>query len=297
MNILNTADSRFANIPDYPFLPNYLEVETGLRMHYVDEGPRDGEIVLLLHGEPSWSFLYRKMIPVFANAGYRVLAPDLIGFGKSSKPTETTDYSYALHIQWVQTWLAALDLKDITLFAQDWGGLIGLRLVTAEPERFSRVAVGNTGLPTGDQKMPKAFIQWQQFSQTVAVFPFEMIMQESTVGKLSQEILDAYTAPFPNASYIAGARIFPAFVPTTSDDVESENNRNAWKILQQWEKPFLTLFSDSDPVTKGGEVPFQKFVPGAKDQPHKIIEQAGHFLQEDKGEEIANYLVEWMNEV
>ena len=294
MEILNTPDSRFDNIPDYPFTPNYIDVAEGLRMHYVDEGPKDGEVVLLMHGEPSWSFLYRKMIPIFVEAGYRCVAPDLIGFGKSSKPTKTSDYSYALHIEWAKTWLEQLDLQNITLFCQDWGGLIGLRLVTAMPDRFSRVTVGNTGLPTGEHKMPEAFLKWQEFSQKVPVFPFEMIMQNSTVRKLTQEELNAYTAPFPDDNYIAGARIFPAFVPTNTDAPEAANNKAAWAVLMQWEKPFLTLFSDSDPVTKGGHAPFEKLVPGAKGQPHQIIEAAGHFLQEDKGEEIAKIMVEWM---
>lgn len=294
MKSLETPAHHFENLPDYPFEAHFLEIGDGLKMHYVDEGPRDGAIVLCMHGEPSWSYLYRKMIPVFVEAGYRVIAPDLIGFGKSSKPTETSDYTYAKHIEWTTDLLHQLDLNDINFFGQDWGGLIGLRLVANEPDRFARVVIGNTGLPTGDFKMPEAFMKWRTFSQTIPEFPFEMILQNSTVSKLSAEELKAYSAPYPNSDYIAGARIFPALVPITPDDPESENNRNAWKVFQQWNKPFLTLFSDSDPVTKGGEAPFQKLIPGAKGQPHQIIKAAGHFLQEDKGAEIAKIMVDWM---
>lgn len=294
MTILNTPDHCFENIPDYPYRPNYVDVEQGLRLHYVDEGPKNAPVVLMMHGEPSWSFLYRKMIPVFVNAGYRAIAPDLIGFGKSSKPGETSDYTYAHHVTWVKTWIEALDLRQITFFGQDWGGLIGLRQVAAMPERFDRVVVANTGMPTGDQKMPDAFLQWQKFSQTVPVFPVDTILQNATVTKLSKDVLAAYAAPFPDESYKAGVRIFPSLVPTQPNDPASEDNRQAWKVLMAWEKPLLTLFSDSDPVTAGGHKVFEKLVPGAQGQPHQIIEKGGHFLQEDKGEEIAEIVLQWM---
>ncbi|MFK7904932.1 MAG: haloalkane dehalogenase [Chitinophagales bacterium] len=290
-----TPSNRFEDLEGYPFSTNYKTVGEGIQMHYVDEGPKKAkETLLLMHGEPSWSYLYRKMIPVFVKAGYRCIAPDLIGFGKSSKPRETANYSYALHIKWVTSLLHQLDLQNVTFFGQDWGGLIGLRVLTAEPNRFKRIVVANTGMPTGDHKPSEAFSKWQAFSQTVKVFPFEKIMQNSTTTKLSRKVLSAYSAPFPHNNYMAGARIFPALVPTAPDNVESENNRMAWKVLMTWEKPLLTLFSDNDPITKGGERPFQKLVPGAKDQPHQIIEGGGHFLQEDKGKEIAAIMVDWI---
>ena len=293
MNILETPAERFENLPDFPFSPKYMEVEHGLKMHYVEEGPQEGEVVLLLHGEPSWSFLYRKMIPVFAEAGYRVLAPDLIGFGKSSKPTEMSDYSYQKHVEWVHSFISQLDLKGINLFCQDWGGLIGLRLV-AETDRFARVVAGNTGMPTGDQQMPEAFLKWQEFSQKVPELPVGNILQNSTVRTLSPEEIAAYEAPFPDASYQAGAKIFPSLVPTRPDDPASEANRAAWKKLMAWDKPFLTLFSDSDPITKGGEKVMKKLIPGTQGQDHHIIEAGGHFLQEDKGEEIAERMIAFM---
>ena len=294
MQILNTPEARFENLPDYPFDPHYYTVEDDLMMHYVDEGSSAGPVVLLLHGEPSWSFLYRKMITIFANAGCRVLAPDLIGFGKSSKPTQQTDYTYARHIKWTQSWFDEMAISDVTMFVQDWGGLIGLRLLTAVPDKFARVFVANTGLPTGDQKMSEAFLAWQKFSQNSPKFKIGQIIQSSTVADLSDEVVAAYNAPFPDDSYKAGARIFPSLVPTTPDDPESENNRTAWKVLMQWDKPLITLFSDSDPVTRGGERPFHKLVPGAQGQPHQTIERGGHFLQEDKGEEIASIMLRVM---
>ncbi len=290
-----TPSNRFDNLEGYPFSSNYKTVGDGIQMHYLDEGlKKSKETILLMHGEPSWSYLYRKMIPILIRAGFRCVAPDLIGFGKSSKPRETKDYTYARHIQWTQSLLNQLDLQNVTLFGQDWGGLIGLRLLTAEPDRFSRIIVANTGLPTGDHTPTEAFLKWQDFSQTVKKFPFEKIMQNSTVSKLSKKVLKAYSVPFAHNNYMAGARIFPALVPTTPSNVESENNRAAWRRLMAWEKPLLTLFSDSDPITKGGEKPFQKLVPGAKGQPHQMIEGAGHFLQEDKGEEIAEIIVNWI---
>lgn len=291
MEFLNTPDERFTNLPDYPFSPNYVSVGDSLRLHYIDEGPKNGQPILLLHGEPSWSFLYRKMIPVLTAAGFRAIAPDLIGFGKSSKPAKTADYTYAQFIDWTLSFFHQLELENVVLFGQDWGGLIGLRLVTAVPSKFSTIFVANTGLPTGDQKMPEAFIKWQTFSQRTPVFPVGMIIQNGTQTDLSDEVIAAYDAPFPDDAYKTAARIFPSLVPTTPDDPESENNREAWAELRQWQKPLITLFSDADPVTKGGEGVFQKLVPGAKGQPHQTIEGAGHFLQEDKGAEIAQIMV------
>ena len=294
MNILETPSERFENVPDYPFAPNFVEVGPGLNMHYVAEGPEAGEVVLLLHGEPSWSFLYRKMIPLFVEAGYRVYAPDLIGFGKSSKPSEMSDYSYQSHVDWTHAFLQKLDLTGINLFCQDWGGLIGLRLAAEDGDRFARIVAGNTGMPTGDQEMPEAFLQWQKFSQTVPELPVGTILQNATVRELSAAEIAAYEAPYPDASYQAGAKIFPSLVPTRPDDPASEANRAAWKKLREWKKPFLTLFSDSDPVTKGGEGVLKKLIPGTQGQDHHIIEAGGHFLQEDKGEEIAERMIGFM---
>ena len=288
---VRTPDERFENLPGYPFAPNYAEVD-GLRMHYVDENPDGKEVILLLHGEPSWSYLYRKMIPVLVAGGYRVIAPDLIGFGRSDKPTQQSDYTYARHLVWLKELVFEhLKLEKFHLFVQDWGGLLGLRIVAEHPDSLLTVTAGNTGLPTGDQQMPDAFLAWQKASQTMDPFPVEVILQRATVSELSPEILAAYNAPHPDETYKAGAKIFPALVPTTPEDPENANNKAAWASLMKFEKPFLTLFSDSDPVTKGGEMVMQKLIPGTKGQPHEIIKQGGHFLQEDKGEEIAEKML------
>jgi haloalkane dehalogenase len=292
MEKLRTDDSRFEGLPDYAFAPNYAEIGDGLRLHYVDEGARDARPVLMMHGEPSWSYLYRHMIPPVAEAGYRVIAPDLIGFGKSDKPAETSDYSYTRHVEWMLEWFDSLDLNGVVLFCQDWGGLLGLRLVAARPERFAAVIAGNTMLPTGEGTPSDAFLKWQQFSQTVPEFPTGNILQGATVRELSDAEVAAYDAPYPDESYKAGARIFPALVPTSSDQDGAPDNREAWKVLTAWDKPFVTCFSDQDPVTKGGDIVFQKKVPGTKGQPHRTIKDGGHFLQEDKPGELANLVIE-----
>ena len=289
MDALRTPESRFENLPNYPFSPNYVQIGE-LRMHYVDEGPADAAPVLLLHGEPSWSFLYRFMIPPLAAAGHRVIAPDLLGFGRSDKPTSKKDYSYAGHVDWMRQFIEALDLGNITLFCQDWGSLIGLRVAAENEARFARIALGNGGLPTGDREMPKAFKQWQTFARISPYFPIGKIIDKATVSELSSEVIAGYDAPFPSAKYKAGARMFPTLVPTRPDDPASEANRAAWEVFRRWEKPFLTCFSDKDPITRGGEQLWQDGVPGAKGQPHTKIENAGHFLQEDKGPELAELL-------
>lgn len=292
-----TPDERFANLPGYPFEPHYLDVASHvgpLRVHYVDEGPRDGEPVLFLHGEPSWSYLYRKMIPVMVEAGYRVLAPDLVGFGRSDKLEARSEYTYERHVAWVTDWLEQLDLKDITLFCQDWGSLIGLRVAAENEERFARIAVGNGGLPTGDQQLPKAFFAWQKFSQETPEFPVGVFINGASVSDLSAEEIAAYDAPFPDESFKEAARAMPMLVPSSPDDPAAPANRTAWEVLQNWTKPFLTTFSDSDPITAGGDELLRKLIPGCEGQPHVTIEKAGHFLQEDKGEEIARHLVKWM---
>ena len=294
MEILRTPDERFHNLPGYSFAPHYVEVD-GIRIHYVDEGPANAEPVLLMHGEPSWSYLYRKMLPIITAAGYRAIAPDLVGFGRSDKPTQREDYSYQRHIDWMAGLLAALDLRQITLVGQDWGGLLGLRLAAEHEARFARIVAANTGLPTGDTPMSPAFFAWQRYSQTTPNFHVGGIVKGGCVTELTPEIIAAYDAPFPDDRYTAGARQFPLLVPTTPDDPASPANRQAWQVLTHWDKPFLTAFSDSDAVTHGGERVFQKLVPGAQGQPHTIITGAGHFLQEDKGEELAHVVVDFMS--
>lgn len=293
MEILRTPDERFTHLPGYRFEPHYVEVD-GLRIHYADEGPASAETVLMLHGEPSWSYLYRKMIPVITAAGYRAIVPDLVGFGRSDKPTQREDYTYQRHVDWMRGLIEALDLQRITLVGQDWGGLIGLRLAAEHEERFSRIVAANTGLPTGDFSMGEAFLRWQQYSQTAPNFHVGGIVKGGCVTELSPEVIAAYDAPFPDDRYKAGARQFPLLVPTSPDDPASVPNRKAWEVLARWEKPFLTAFSDSDPITRGSDRVFQKVVPGTKGQPHTTIVGAGHFLQEDKGEELARVIVDFM---
>jgi haloalkane dehalogenase len=288
MHVLRTPDDRFADLPGFPFAPRYADVPDGeggtLRMHYVDEGPADGPVVLLLHGEPSWCYLYRSVIPVLVGQGLRCVAPDLVGFGRSDKPADRGDYSYARHVAWMRALvLDALDLDGITLFGQDWGGLVGLRLAAENPGRFARIAIGNTGLPTGHEPPSKAFLAWQEFSQTTPDFDAGVIVSMAVVSPLSPEVVAAYNAPFPDDTYKAGARIFPTLVPTSPEDPASAANVAAREVLGSWDKPFLTLYSDSDPITGGAEVWFQQHVPGAQQQPHTTIEAGGHFLQEDQG--------------
>jgi len=293
MELLRTPDAYFTNLPGYTFAPHYVTID-GVRIHYVDEGPQEAEPVLLLHGEPSWSYLYRKMIPLLTTSGYRAIAPDFVGFGRSDKPTMREDYTYQRHMDWMQGLIETLDLHSINLVCQDWGGLIGLRLAAENEQRFARIIAANTGLPTGDFPMNEAFFRWQRFSQTAPVFDIGRVIKNGCVTELSDEIVAAYNAPFPDDRYTAGARQFPSLVPTTPDDPASEANRRAWEVLTRWEKPFLTAFSDSDPITKGGDRIFQRLIPGAKGQPHTTIAGAGHFLQEDKGEELAAVVVNFL---
>jgi haloalkane dehalogenase len=299
MEARRTPDARFDDLPGYPFAPHYAEVADGesgtLRMHYVDEGPPDAPVALLLHGEPSWSYLYRKMIPVLTGAGLRAVAPDLVGFGRSDKPTERTDYTYERHVEWMRALLFdELDLGGITLVCQDWGGLIGLRLVGEHPDRFARVVAANTFLPTGDRDLGEAFFAWQRFSQDVEQFPVGPIVNGGCTTDLAPEVIAAYDAPFPDETYKEGARQFPLLVPSTPDDPAAEPNRRAWKTLRQWDKPFLTAFSDSDPITAGAERVLQSDIPGASGQAHTTIAGGGHFLQEDRGEELAAAVVEFV---
>jgi haloalkane dehalogenase len=292
MENLRTPDSRFANLPGYPFEPHYTEVG-GLRIHYVDEGPPSGPPILCLHGEPSWSYLYRKMIPIFAAAGFRAIAPDLVGFGRSDKPARRDDYTYQRHVDWMKGFLAAIDLRGATLVCQDWGGLIGLRLVAEEPDRFAAVATANTGLPTGDQPATEAFLNWQKFSQETPEFPVGSIVAMGCVSSLPPEVVAAYDAPFPEERFKAGARQFPMLVPIRPDDPAAAANRRAWERLGEWRKPFLTAFGDSDPITRGADEALRQRIPGCAGQPHTTIVGAGHFIQEDKGEELARVVADW----
>ncbi len=293
MKTLRTPEAHFENLPGYDFDGRYAEVR-GLRMHYVDEGPRGGQVVLLLHGEPTWSFLYRNMIPPLAAGGLRVIAPDLIGFGKSDKPSRKRDYSYRRHVEWMTQFVDLLGIEGVTLFCQDWGSLIGLRVAAENEARFARIVLGNGGLPTGDEELPRAFHVWRSFARFSPWFPIGKIVQKGTVTDLPGDVVAAYDAPFPSAAYKAGARAFPMLVPTAPDDPASEANRAAWKVFRNWQKPFLTTFSNRDPVTRGGEIVWQESVPGARNRAHVKIRNAGHFLQEDAGPELAAIILRFV---
>jgi len=328
MEIVRTPESRFAGLTDYPFTSNYTEVEDGeggtLRIHHLDEGEPDGEIVLCLHGQPTWSYLYRYMIPIFVAAGYRVLAPDFVGFGKSDKPTKPSNYTYAKHVAWMSAWLEGLELTAVNLFCQDWGGLIGLRLVAAYPERFARVVAANTGLPDGMGMPPEAAESMRELYATLPVIPATEVMQrfadkggppghlfwmkycaespDFNVGDvmmvsgadMTLDVRTAYEAPFPSSEYEAGARAFPSLVPIFPDDVEIPANRQAWQSLAAFAKPFRTSFADGDPVTAGGDRILQQRIIGAKGVDHIVIKGAGHFLQETHGPEVATGMIDFM---
>jgi haloalkane dehalogenase len=298
VEIVRTPDERFAGLPDFPYEPGYVTFDDDggqLRVAFVDVGPGDGEVVLLMHGEPSWSFLYRRMIPVLVDAGLRVVAPDLVGFGRSDKPVDPAAYSYARHVEWMRRALFdGLGLRDVTLVGQDWGGLIGLRLVAEHPDRFARVIAANTGLPTGDTPMSEAFLAWQRFATTAAEFDVGRVVQNGTATQLPPEVVAGYDAPFPDDRYKAGARVFPSLVPTAPDDPAAAANRAAWEVLARFDKPFLTAFSDGDPITGGGDRIFQKVVPGAQGRPHVTLRGGGHFLQEDVGPDLARVVARFV---
>ncbi|MDG2307060.1 MAG: haloalkane dehalogenase [Candidatus Binatia bacterium] len=332
MEILRTPDERFANLPNYPFDPHYTDVPAGdgqmLRIHHIDQGPRDGETIVCMHGQPSWSYLYRHMIPVFTRAGYRVLAPDLVGFGRSDKPGAREDYSYQRQVDWLTAWLTANEVQGATFVGQDWGGLIGLRLVAENPERFVRVAIANTSIPIpqnipedriaaakelrrtmptptievmsanlmgGDKPPEQKFVYWQRFCWDNEDLPIGMLIGGTTDGRqLSGEEIAAYDAPFPDPAYKMGPRAMPSQVPTLPDDVSLPANLKAWEVFAKWEKPFLCAFSSNDPVTAGRDAPFLERVPGAKGQPHTTIQGGGHFLQEGRGEELAQTIAGFM---
>jgi len=300
MKILRTPDDRFEDLNGYPFSPNYTNIQdsegNALRIHHVDEGPRDTDPVLFMHGEPSWSYLYRKMIPVVTAAGYRTVAPDLVGFGKSDKPAERDDYTCERHVEWMNTWFETINLQRVTLVCQNWGGIIGLRLVANHPDRFSRVAVANTGLPTGDRPRSKAYLDWRKFSLEVPDFDVGAIIMMGCQKSLTEDTIAAYNAPFPDDTYKEGARIFPSLVPISPDEPAAVANRKAWQVLAEFDKPFITMFSDSDPITHGGERIFQNKIPGARNQGHLTIEGGGHFLQEDCGQEFAERVLDFISE-
>ncbi|MCH2190388.1 MAG: haloalkane dehalogenase [Gammaproteobacteria bacterium] len=318
MKILRTPDEHFDNLPDYPFSPNYLTIadtEGGeLRMHYLDEGPADGPVVLLLHGQPVWSYLYRFMIPLLVNKGFRVLAPDLVGFGRSDKPTRMEDYTYARHVAWMSDWLTKMDLRNVTVFFQDWGSLIGLRLVAAFPERFSHVVLSNGGMPAGvirgfvgkffqwiypyikiieAKELPArfktnwpapGFLYWRKYCAQNPNFAITDVMEMTANKALSADELLAYAAPFPDQSYMSGARKFPSLVPVFENEAEVEQNKAAWRVLQEFNKPFMCAFADNDPVTAGADKRFIKQVPGCSGVSHRTIPNAGHFVQQDQPE-------------
>lgn len=297
MERLRTPEHRFENLPDFPFHAHYVEVidpsgGVPLRMAYLDEGPRDGDVVLVLHGEPTWSYLYRHVIPRLVEEGHRVIAPDLIGFGQSDKPASREDYTYARHVEWTRELLFShLDLHDVTYFGQDWGSLVGLRLVAEHPERFARVAIGNGGLPTGAEATTEAFLNWQNYSQSAPELPIGRIVSGGCVKRpLDDAVIAAYDAPFPDESYKEGARQFPKLVPTSVSDPAYEANVAAWRVLEGFTKPFLLCFSDGDAITRGADRHFLAVVPGTKDQAHTTIVGGGHFLQEDEGPQLAAVL-------
>ncbi len=292
MDFVRTPEERFTKLPGFPYPPRYLQLDE-LRMAYIDEGDPKAPTVLMLHGEPTWSYLYRKMIPVFVDAGFRAVAPDLIGFGRSDKPRRMNDYSYQRHIDWVVAFLKALNLTDITLICQDWGSLLGLRIAAEHSERFSRIVVANGFLPTADRPVPRVFNLWRAFARYSPWFPIGRIVATGCVQKPGTEEIAAYDAPFPGSAFKAGARAFPRLVPTEESDPAVPANRAAWERLGQWDKPFLTVFGRNDPILGKADRPLQAHVPGAKGQPHDRI-RAGHFIQEDQGPELARRTVEWI---
>jgi haloalkane dehalogenase len=294
VKLLRTPDDRFADLPDFGYPPRYADVG-GLRLAYVETGPADGEPVLLLHGEPSWSFLYRKVMPVLADAGLRAIAADLAGFGRSDKPAEVGDYSFARHVEWIRA-LAfdRLDLHGLTIVGQDWGGLIGLRLVAEHPDRFARVVAANTGLPTGDEPMPDVWLRFRDIVRTAPALSVSRLVQSGCQTKLPPEVLAAYEAPFPDPTFASAVRAMPDLVPTSPDDPAAEANRAAWRRLAAWEKPFLVAFSDRDPITGSMGLVLRRTVPGAAGIDHPVIAGAGHFLQEDAGERLGAVIADFI---
>jgi haloalkane dehalogenase len=296
MDVLRTPDSRFENLEGYPFVANYLDVAASdtqkLRMHFLDEGPADGPPIVLLHGEPTWSYLYRTMIPPLADAGNRVLVPDLIGFGRSDKPSRIEDYSYLRHVEWVTSWFERLNLKDVTLVVQDYGSLIGLRIAAEQDNRIARLVVANGFLPTAQRRTPPAIYALRAFARYSPVLPAGRLVAAGTVRRVPRKVRAGYDAPYPDKTYQAGARAFPQLVPTSSDDPAVPANRAAWDALGHWEKPFLAIFGARDRLLGQADRPLIKHIPGAAGQPHARI-NASHFIQEDAGPELAERVLSW----
>jgi len=291
MSVIRTPEERFKDLPDFPFQPHYLEIDD-LRIHYLDEG--NGQVILCLHGEPSWSYLYRKMIPILSK-NHRVLALDFVGFGRSDKFTESSEYSFQMHHDTIIHFIRSLKLEKITLVVQDWGGLLGLTVASEMPELFARLVIMNTGLPSGDEPMGKGFMRWREFASNSSDLPVGQVIQNGTAERaLTSEIVAAYESPFPDVSFKAGAMIFPLLVPISPDDPGAAEMRRAREVFSHWQKPVLVMFSDKDPITRGGDIFFRSLIPGAKGQPEIVIHDAGHFLQEDKGEEIAQHIVDFI---
>ena len=293
MAVLRTPDARFADLPDFAYPPRYVELAGGLRMAYVESGPADGPVVLLLHGEPSWSFLYRKVMPVLAAAGLRAVVPDLIGFGRSDKPA-ADEHSYAAHVEWVRELVFdALDLRGVTVVGQDWGGLIGLRLAAEHPDRVARVVAANTGLPTGEHGMPEIWWQFRRAVESAPTLDIGRFVQAGCRTPLSDQERAAYDAPFPDESYKVAPRAMPGLVPVTPDDPAGPANRAAWEVLRRWDKPFLVAFADGDPITGPMAPVLMKLIPGAR---QATVADASHFLQEDAGERLGELIAEFVAE-
>ena len=294
MQILRTPAERFANLPDYPFAENWFEVALGngqtARQHYVDEGSKTAPPVLLFHGEPSWSYLYRKMIPILVEAGFRVLAPDLIGFGKSDKPDDVEFFTYQRHVDWLKQWRSAIEPRPAALFCQDWGGLLGLRMVADEPHLFTCVVASNTFLPAGGTAS-QAFLAWREFARSSPDFRIGPLLDRSTQTPLSEAEIAAYDAPFPDESFKAAARAFPALVPIEDGMPGVAENKAAWPSLAAFDKPFLTLFGQDDPITRGSDKFLIERIAGAKGLDHAVLSPCGHFSQEDQPEALAQGVI------
>ena len=302
MHVLRTPDERFANLPGFPFAPHYVDIPDGeggtLRLHHLDEGPRDARVVLLMHGNPSWSYLYRKMIPPIVAAGYRCVAPDLVGLGRSDKPSRLEDYTVARHVEWMRAALFdRLDLRDVNLVCQDWGGIIALRLVAEHPGRFASVVAANTGVPTGQTPVSEDLRKWPEMARQMKVFPVGQMVSMGCTGGLTEAEIAAYDAPFPDESYKAAAKSFPALIPITPDNPAVPDMLRAWESLDRFDKPLLCAFSDMDPFNKGGNKALEKRVPGAQGQAHTTITGGGHFLQEDRGTELADVVIAFLGRV
>ena len=290
MKILKTDNARFKDLKDYPYRENYIDFD-GLQMHYIDEGI--GETILALHGEPTWSYLYRKFLPVLSN--YRFIAPDLIGFGKSDKIADWKNYSFDLHFRSLENFITKLNLNDITLIVQDWGGILGLSILGAYPDVFKRVVILNTALPAGEP-LPLPVKLWRLIARIHPSLPVGRVLQTATFSKLSKETLQAYNAPFPSRKFKAGAKSFPLLIPAKSYHDGVERIRTARRVLSDWFKPSLIMFSDKDPILGSQHDFFHNLIPAVNHQDKIIIKNAGHFLQEDKGEEIARRIMTFLKE-